>query len=317
MALWAVLAVLAIAFLIVIVAMIVSHRFREDMLAGRQTQTKFLGFFTVKGAAFVVLEMGLAALMIYVGIKLGERPPWPPPPPPPQVDPAEQAIRDYYEAINRGLEGEGGGFIEAWAFLSGSAQKRKSRQYPDHSFPNDYARLYSRSGHHKLLEVRELAGTSESRRSYMVVLTLTEGHVENPLLRYFSAQTTKRLKDWPKDLAVDTICQDIMESLASNYDIASAAKAAKVPEEQLKARIKEKLLEDYSNRVVGPRLVTQVAAAFKLSLKAGPRGDLPGGGLRHYDVVESYKVEVTKVGADWRLSRFFIRGCHANAVIRE
>jgi len=57
----------AACFVAVIVTALVSKKFRDDMLGGATSEAKVLGLLTVRGAAMIVLVLGLGGLAIFAG----------------------------------------------------------------------------------------------------------------------------------------------------------------------------------------------------------------------------------------------------------
>jgi hypothetical protein len=208
-------------------------------------------------------------------------------------------IHEYFELINKGITGEKESFSEAWELFTPSYQTKKSEKYAKYgySLPEEYSELYTKSGHHDVLACKLSSGSEEAGHIvYYVVFRLTENHWNNPYYNYFSPPTNKRLENIPELLTKESIQERLRQELSKHYII---------PDDFDSEAFSKRIEKTYFNRLISPRLLTEIAADFKLSERNKPFESIGADGDT-YRVYEGNKIHLKKVDGRWKIDAFKI-----------
>lgn len=289
---WLVFAMFGVTFLAIMTKLAFDPKFRHDMMA--QPGRAKIGPLSVQGATILVLIICVGGALVFLAKKLAETPVVHIE----ETPQSEQVIRDYFNSINEGIAGNSKGYEQAWSLLSETYQNQKRQRYPSYKFPDEYGRLYVNSAHHKLVLCTRVGGNAEDGDVvYYTVLKLTEPHFTNPFFEFFSPSTKKQVMLLNNLLAPANISDVLFKELEAHYV---------VPSDFSKDLFSNRVSQVYLNRLISPRLLTELAADFKLDKRPIPQFTPIGLGIDVYEVYEGDKIRVTRVGSKWRINGFII-----------
>lgn len=299
LALWITLSIVLSSMISFMLAVILSSKFRNDMLVG-SGEAKVLGFLSVKGASMILMQVVLLGSAIYIDNLIGKTPPAKE-----SMAEPEKIIRAYFSDLNRGLAGEREAFLRCWDELSIAEQEKRKQKFPKLDLPNEYDLLYRQSGNHYLQSISKIAGDEHSEELvYFVVYRTREPHFVNPLYERFCPSTKDRLEDSCNVLELEEVKASLLGRLRLYYDVEQAAQEKNMPVDDLLNHVfEESVKKNYLNKIISPRLLTELAAAYRLQ----PRKPTPGVSQdtgRLYEVYQGDRIHVVRTSKGWKINEW-------------
>lgn len=312
---WILFLVCVISLCGLIAATIFSSSFRKD-LSAKEGEASLFGF-SLKGAVIIVL-IGVLLFTSYQLQVLLE-------PQIPPTDPAKRTINEFYSNINEGIKYYGTekgnkAFSKSWALFTPDYQENRDEKFPEleiRKFPEQFGELYKSSRPIQLLLIQRIGespflGTLD----YFVIYRLDEKHIENPIHKHFEQETVTKFEELKETFpTLGTFEDEIVNQIDKEFNLEETAKKLKISKEMLIGIIREHINDQFVNRVIGHRFLTEVSSTFAIPSKkdSPPRPGIPTiSKYITYNTFQSVKITLRDINGKWKIDKIRLVSLYAS-----